>query len=104
MRESWYSSSQHNRLLWRGRQRRLAWWGDEIAPRVLRHEERFGALLMERLEPGTALGWAGAGDTAVVVPLMERMHRPLAGELLPLPLLSDLGDEELQTMREACGE
>jgi streptomycin 6-kinase len=78
----------------------LAWWGDEIAPRVLRHEERFGALLMERLEPGTALGWAGAGDTAVVVPLMERMHRPLAGELLPLPLLSDLGDEELQTMRE----
>jgi streptomycin 6-kinase len=78
----------------------LRWWGDEIAPRVLRHDERFGALLMERLEPGTAIGWAGAGDTTVVVPLMERMHRPLDGEVLPLPLLSDLGDAELQTMRE----
>jgi len=77
----------------------LAWWGDKVAPRVLRHDERLGALLMERLEPGSAIGWVGATDTADVLPLVAHVHRPLAGEVLALPLLSELGDKELQTMR-----
>lgn len=77
----------------------LAWWGDKVAPRVLRHDERLGAMLMERLEPGTALDWRSVADTAAVVTVMESVHTPLAGERLPLPLLSDLGAKEVQTMR-----
>lgn len=78
----------------------LGWWGEEVAPRVLRHDDRLGAMLMERLEPGDAIDWRSAADTAEVVSVLEGAHRPLAGARLPLPLLSDLGAEELETMRQ----
>jgi streptomycin 6-kinase len=78
----------------------LTSWGDEIAPRVLRHDDRLGAMLMERLEPGTSFEWSSADDTAALVPLIGRIHKPLVGQRLQMPLLSELGDAELQTMLE----
>jgi streptomycin 6-kinase len=78
----------------------LGWWGEEVAPRVLRHDTRLGAMLMERLEPGAAIDWRNAADTVEVVSVLEGVHRPLAGARLPLPLLSDLGAEALETMRQ----
>lgn len=78
----------------------LVWWGEDVAPRVLRHDKRLGAMLMERLDPEAAIDWRSAADTAGIVSVLEGLHRPLAGARLPLPLLSDLGAEALETMRQ----
>jgi streptomycin 6-kinase len=78
----------------------LGWWGEDVAPRVLRHDKRLGAMLMERLEPGAAIDWRSAADTAEIVSVLEGVHRPLVGARLPLPLLSDLGAEALEAVRK----
>lgn len=71
----------------------LDWWGTELAPRVLRHDAALGALLLERLEPGTEMPWTNADDTAEVAPLLRALHRPTADATLPLPTLADLAPE-----------
>jgi streptomycin 6-kinase len=76
----------------------LRWWGEGIAPRVYGEDLESGALLLERLEPGTELSWAGVEDTARIVPLFRAMHRPVpGGHELPIPSLADAGVEALAT-------
>lgn len=82
----------------------LNWWGDEIAPRVFRHDSHLGALLLERLEPGTELPWTCADDTALVMPVFRAMHRPVSGATLPLPSLSDLAPTFLESLERNLAE
>jgi len=77
----------------------LRWWGEEVAPRVLRHDEQLGALLIELLLPGTLLAWDGVADSEPMLPLLRRMQRD-ADQTLSLPLLSELAHRTLTTMQE----
>ncbi len=77
----------------------LRWWGDGTAPRVLRHDEELGALLLEMLHPGTALAWNSVEDSKAVVPLLRRLHQRDADPMLQLPRLIDVVDETLALLR-----
>lgn len=81
----------------------LRWWGTGIAPRVFANDAGFGALLMERLVPGTALGWYGADDTALVIPLLERLHHHHGQFPAALPHLADVIDQVVNAMYTNAG-
>ncbi len=77
----------------------LRWWGEELAPRVLRVDEQLGALLIEQLRPGTAMPWESDADSQAMSPLLRGMHERAADLSLPLPRLRELAAETLPLLR-----
>ena len=84
--------------------RALAFWAGIAAPTLLRHDEVGGALLLERIEPGTAFnGGAAPADAARVAELLRALHtpRPIPGRLMrELPPLAAVVETLIRTAGE----
>jgi streptomycin 6-kinase len=79
----------------------LRWWGDSVAARVIADDAEIGALLLERLVPGTAVEWAGVHDTDRVIPLLGLLGARPSTSLPPLPTLAGRGEDMIVALEDA---